>query len=117
MEQNALLGSSPLVFILFSVGLVGWTAFMTGQALAATWRPWVQTLPYGVLLGLADRFFVYALFGGELLSVTGFLIDTIIMITIGLLAYRMTQARKMVGQYPWLYERTGLLGWREKGKG
>lgn len=48
---------------------------------------------------------------------TGFLIDTTILIGISLLAYRMTQARKMVGQYPWLYERSGLLGWREKGRG
>jgi branched-chain amino acid transport system ATP-binding protein len=90
---------------------------MTGNAVAATWRPMVQTVPYGILMGLADRFFVFALFGGELLSVTGFLIDTVILIGISLLAYRMTLARKMVGQYPWLYERTGLLGWREKGKG
>jgi branched-chain amino acid transport system ATP-binding protein len=117
MDQNALLGSSPLVFLLFTIVMVGWAAFMTGNAVAATWRPMVQTVPYGILMGLADRFFVFALFGGELLSVTGFLIDTVILIGISLLAYRMTLARKMVGQYPWLYERTGLLGWREKGKG
>ncbi|WP_413203653.1 DUF6867 family protein [Rhodospirillum sp. A1_3_36] len=117
MDQNALLGSSPLVFLLFTVVMVGWAAFMTGNALASTWRPMIQTVPYGILTGLANRFFVFALFGGELLSVTGFLIDTTILIGISLLAYRMTQARKMVGQYPWLYERTGLLGWREKGKG
>jgi hypothetical protein len=26
----------------------------------------------------------------------------------------MTQARKMVKQYPWLYERSGLFSWRER---
>ena len=27
---------------------------------------------------------------------------------------RITQARKMVTQYPWIYERNGLFGWRLK---
>jgi branched-chain amino acid transport system ATP-binding protein len=35
------------------------------------------------------------------------------LIGIALLAYRITQAQKMVAQYPWLYQRTGLLSWRE----
>lgn len=65
MEQLPILGSSPLVFLLFTVLLVGWTAFMTGHALASTWRPMAQAYPYGILLGLADRFFVFALFGGS----------------------------------------------------
>ena len=30
------------------------------------------------------------------------------------LAYRLTQARQMVRQYPWLYRRKGLLGWEER---
>jgi hypothetical protein len=35
---------------------------------------------------------------------------------IGLLGYRTTRARQMTRQYPWLYERTGLLSWREKAR-
>jgi branched-chain amino acid transport system ATP-binding protein len=31
-----------------------------------------------------------------------------------LFSYRLTKARKMVSQYPWLYERSGLLNWRAK---
>jgi len=31
-------------------------------------------------------------------------------------AYRLTQAHKMVAQYPWLYERAGLFAWREKAR-
>jgi hypothetical protein len=29
----------------------------------------------------------------------------------------ITIARKMVSQYPWLYERAGLLAWRPKNEG
>jgi hypothetical protein len=28
-------------------------------------------------------------------------------------AWRATRARRMTLQYPWLYERVGLFGWRE----
>ncbi len=29
-------------------------------------------------------------------------------------AYRLTRARQMVRQYPWLYRRKGLLGWDDR---
>ncbi|GAA0567860.1 DUF6867 family protein [Caenispirillum bisanense] len=112
--MESILGSDPLAFLLFTCVVGGWLAYMTGNAIAATWRPQWQVVPYTILLGVAERFFQYALFGGDLLSVTGFIIDTAILIAIGLLAYRATQARKMVAQYPWLYDRAGLLGWRTK---
>ena len=89
-------------------------AFMTGQGLAATWRPAWQPALYAALLGLADRFLVFALYDGELLSLGGYLTDTAALIAIALFAYRFNRARKMVNQYPWLYERIGLFGWRDR---
>ncbi len=112
--MESILGSDPLAFLLFTGVIGGWLAYMTGNAIAGTWRPQWQVIPYTILLGVADRFFHYALFGGQLLSVSGFIIDTAILVVIGLLAFRATQARKMVAQYPWLYDRAGLLGWRTK---
>lgn len=103
------------VFLGFTILLMGWIAFMTGQALASTWRPWWQVVPYAVMLGLVDRFFVYALFEGELLSETGIMIDTIWLVGVGLVVHRITLVRKMTCQYPWLYARHGLLSWRERG--
>ena len=44
----------------------------------------------------------------------GYLIDVAVLMMISLFAYRLTQARKMTSQYPWVYERVGLLSWREK---
>jgi branched-chain amino acid transport system ATP-binding protein len=114
MEYSDLLGGHPLTLLLFTLVMGGWLAFMTGNALAATWRPMWQALPYAILLGAAERFFNFALFGGELLSVTGFLIDTTVLGLITFAAYRATLARKMVLQYPWHYQRAGLFGWRAR---
>jgi hypothetical protein len=104
------------VFLLVTVLFMGGCAFMTGQALAATWRPWRQAVPYALLLALADRFLVFALFGGGLLSLPGLLLDAAVLVSITLAAWRLTRARRMAAQYPWLYERTGLLSWRERGR-
>ena len=89
-------------------------AFMTGLGLANTWRaPW-QVFVYCLLLGLTDRFLVFALYGGELLSIAGYAVDTGVLTAIAFTAFRITLAGRMVTQYPWLYERVGLFGWRDR---
>ncbi|MBI4969769.1 MAG: hypothetical protein HZC25_16750 [Rhodospirillales bacterium] len=106
--------SSPLVFLGLTLILMGATAFATGAAIARTWRPWGQVVGYGLLLGLADRFLAFALFQESLLSAVGYLADTALLIALGLAAWRITRARQMCVQYPWLYERTGLFTWGTK---
>ena len=115
--MTGLLGTSLPVFFGLTLLVMGFAAFMTGQGLANTWRPMWQCGVYSLLLGCADRFLTFSLFGGELLSVTGYVIDTLVLFAISAAAYRMTQARKMASQYPWIYERTSLFTWREKGGG
>jgi hypothetical protein len=100
------------VFLGLTIILFGGCAFMTGQALASTWRPWWQIIPYGLMMGAADRFLGYALFGGDLLSTRGWLLDSIVIILVAAAAFRLTRARRMAEQYPWLYRRDGLFGWR-----
>ena len=51
------------VFLIFTVLIAGGAAFLMGQAIAATWRPIWQCVSYGILLGFAERFMVFALFG------------------------------------------------------
>ena len=70
---------------------------------------------YGLGLTLFNRFLVYALFDGDVLSIVGFLVDALVICLLALLAYRITSVHRMTAQYPWLYERAGLFGWREKG--
>lgn len=112
--MEALLGTTLPVFIGITFVLSGFAAYMTGQALATTWRPLSQVVLYSLLLGLADRFLTWALFQGELLSVTGYLIDTFVIFIIASLAFRLTLVRRMTAQYPWVYERTGVFTWRER---
>jgi hypothetical protein len=97
--------------------LFGLASFLMGQALAETWRPMWQNVPYGFLLALGNRLIDCALFGEEWLSLSHYLLDAVIVTVIALFAYRVTLARKMVTQYPWLYERAGLLSWRDRPTG
>jgi hypothetical protein len=109
-----LLGATPSAFLGLTLLLFGSAAAATGRALARHWRPAWQTLPYAALLGLGDRFLLYALFDGELLSASGYVIGALILLALALLAYRVTLARRMVRQYPWLYEPAGPLSWRRR---
>jgi len=110
--MESLHGTSLAVYIGLVVIFMGFAAYMTGQAVAVTWRPYRQAIGYGCLLGCAARFLVYALFDGDLLS-PGIVVDIAVMIAIALLAYRIHSVAKRVSQYPWLYQRRGLWNYRK----
>ena len=112
--METILGNSFAVFIGLTILLFGFIAFMTGQAIGNGWKPPILLVPYGLLLGAANRFLAYALFDGRLLHIPGFIIDSAYIMAIAYAAYRLTTASKMVAQYPWLYERAGPFRWRPK---
>ena len=105
---------SPWIFLIMTVIIGGGAAFLAGRALAGKWRPLWMPVLYMLLLGFALRFLHYALFQGELLSLHYYVTDTLVLIACALLGYRLTRARQMTSQYPWLYERTGPFSWRDK---
>jgi len=80
------------VFLLVTMAIGGGAAWLSGRAIAATWRPWWYIVAYMLILGAAVRFFHYALFG-----------------------FRVTRARQMATQYGFLITRTGLLSWARRG--
>ncbi|PTM52324.1 DUF6867 family protein [Phreatobacter oligotrophus] len=102
------------LFALVTLILGGWLAIMTGRACAQTWRGIPETVAYLLILGLGVRFAHFALFEGTLLSLRYYLVDTTIVMAIGLLSFRATRAAQMAHQYWWLYERTGPLTWAER---
>lgn len=114
------LGAEPLVFVFITLIVMGFAAWMTGQAIANTWRPAWQIIPYCLLLGFADRFLTWGLFEPEKPEVlflwSGYLIDTSVLFVYAIVAYRLNQVRKMVSQYPWLYEKVGPFAWRPIGE-
>ena len=102
------------VFILLSLILGGGAAYLSGRAIAGTWRPLWQVSVYMLVLGAAVRFMHFALFEGTLLSPHYYLVDTAICLVFGWLGYRATRAGQMATQYGWLYHRSGWLEWRPK---
>ncbi|WP_339778865.1 DUF6867 family protein [uncultured Thalassospira sp.] len=112
--MEAITGTSISVTIGITIILMGFCAMMTGQAVANTWRPMSQMVPYAILLGLTDRFLGFALFNGELLSLSGFIFDTVILLAIAMVSFRIVRVNKMLSQYPWLYERVGPFAYRSR---
>jgi hypothetical protein len=101
--------------ILLITGVLGGgAAWLAGRAIAGTWRPAWHVVGYMALLGAAIRFVHFALFDADLFSLLSYLADTLYVILVGSLAWRVTRAAQMARQYPWLYERTGPLTWRER---
>jgi branched-chain amino acid transport system ATP-binding protein len=117
MTPQMILGTSLPVFIGVTLVLMCGCAILMGRALASSWRPARHAVPYGLLLAAADRFLIYALFDGDITSPGGALIDTYCILFSALIAYRLTLVAQMVRQYPWLYERVLLFGWRARPEG
>ena len=113
MTPEMILGDTTAVFAGFTVFCMGGCAILFGMVLARDWRPARMVLPFGLGLGLLDRFLVYALFYGDLLSPTGFMIDTWCIMMAALLGYRYMLARQLVQHYPWMYRRFLIFGWRD----
>ena len=99
--------------VLLVTGVIGGgAAWLTGRAIAHTWRPFWHLMIYTALLGGAVRFVHFALFEGTLLSPASYGADTLYLLVIAALAWRMARAAQMATQYYWLYERTSPLTWR-----
>ena len=110
METHA-----SLAEFLFVTGvLAGGAAWLTGRAVANTWRPLWQLAVFVLLLTAFTRFIHFALFRGPLLSSTGFLIDLCVLAVLAVLGFRVTRTNQMVTQYNWLYQRTGPFSWRSR---
>jgi hypothetical protein len=108
---------SLLQIVLVTGVLGGGAAFLAGRAIAQTWRPFWQLVLYMLPLGAAVRFVHFALFEGTLLSPLSYAADTLYLLLLGALAWRMTRAAQMATQYYWLYARTGPLTWRARAPG
>ena len=106
--------SSIWLFLLVTCVVGGWAAWMTGRAMASTWRSLPHLVAYLLILGAAVRFIHFALFGGTLLSLHYYLVDTLVVQVVGALGYRMTRASQMVDNYRWLYIQDGPFFWKDR---
>jgi hypothetical protein len=102
------------VFVLVSVLMGGGAAWLSGRAIAATWRPWWHLAIYMMLLSLAVRFIHFALFDAKFLSLHYYLVDYAVCLGFGLLGFRLMRVNQMVSRYRWINERAGLFRWRRR---
>jgi hypothetical protein len=108
------LGTEPIPFLGMTIILFGLAAAATGRALAGSWQPAWRIAPLTLLLAIAARFLHYALFAAPLDSLSGLLVAASVLGLIMAVAFFDARARKMVRQYPWLYEPSFPLSWRAK---
>lgn len=99
------------VFLLVTIALGGGAAYLSGRAIASTWRPWWHVAFYMLILAWVVRFMHFALFGGTLPSLHYYAVDLVFCLLFGFLGFRITRARQMSTQYRWLYSRSGSLRW------
>lgn len=102
------------VFLVLTVIIGGGAAFLAGRGLARSWKPFWRVYFYMALLAAAVRFFHYALFDGNLLSLYYYLVTYAVMLAAGVLGFRAMRTTQMVTQYRWLFERTSPLTWRDR---
>jgi Domain of unknown function (DUF6867) len=102
------------VFLVLTVILGGGAAFLSGQSLARSWKPFWRVFVYMALLAAAIRFFHYALFDGALLSLYYYLVTYAVLLAVACIGFRFMRTTQMVTQYRWLYERTSPLTWRNR---
>jgi len=89
-------------FLLVTVFLGGGAAWLSGRAIAQTWRPWWSIIGYMLILGLAVRFIHFALFSGTLLSPHFYAVDTAFVLLFASLGFRLTRRHQMERQYGFL---------------
>lgn len=114
-KQNSLIWEvSFWEFTLVTVILAGGAAYLTGRAIARTWRTDANLVVYMLLLAAATRFIHFALFQGTLLSGYYYLVDLIVLLVMAFIGKRVTRSKQMATQYSFLYERKGSLSWAKK---
>ena len=102
------------VFLLVTIVLGGGGAWLTGCAIAGTWRPAWQVAAYMLVLAAVVRFFHMALFDGTLLSPHYYLVDGLVCLALGFAGFRFTRAAQMARQYGWLNIAAGPMRWRRR---
>lgn len=89
-------------FLLVTVVLGGGAGWLTGRAIALTWRPWWKVVLATLLVGAAVRFIHFSVFDGTFLSLHYYAVDTLFALVFALAGYRVTRSRQMAQQYGFL---------------
>lgn len=114
-ENSLIWEVSAWEFVFVTIILGGGAAYLTGRAMASNWNPKRLLVLYTILLAAAVRFIHFALFRGTLVSPWYYAVDLIVLLVFAFVGMRITRARQMTTQYGFLYDRSGLFGWKPRG--
>lgn len=89
------------IFLLVTVCMGGAAAFVSGKALAETWRGWWQVPVYMVILSAAVRFIHFAMFEEKLLAPAAYLTDLAYLCVLAAAGFVVARRRQMRDQYGW----------------
>ena len=98
LYEEASLGTFLLVTIIMGGG-AGW---LSGRAIAITWRPRWFLGPAALAVGAGIRFIHFALFDATFLSPQYYAVDTIIIFAAAFAGYRVARRQQMARQYGFL---------------
>jgi hypothetical protein len=103
------------VFLLLTVVLGGSAAWVTGKAIAQTWRPFWHLPVYVLLLTAGVRFLHFSLFEEPLFPMQNWIVDYAALLISALLGHRRMRTLQISTQYSWLFRASGPFGWRRRG--
>jgi hypothetical protein len=89
------------IFLVVTVIMCGGAAYVTGKAIAETWRPFWQVVVYALLLTCACRFLHYALFHEVMVSLNNYIVDFIVIMSNAASGYTLARKKQMALQYGW----------------
>ncbi len=104
IRMSAIYHSGPnglLAFIVVTLILGGLAAFVSGRAIAETWRPRWQAALYMLPLAAGVRFVHFAVFNEPLLSLRSYFVDLIILLVMSTAGYVTMRRHQMERQYGW----------------
>lgn len=101
-------------FLLVTIVLGGFAAWMAGKGAAESWRTLGNIISYTFLIGVAVRFIHHALFDGTMFSLHYYLVDTAFLMVFSVLGFLYTRTKQMTESYYWIYEKAGPFSWRKK---
>jgi hypothetical protein len=111
VRPGAVIEVSVADFVVVSLILAGAAGWMSGRAIALTWRPYWHVVAYMVVFALVVRWIHWALFGGTLLSLHFYLVDLAVVLSMATLGYRAFRTQQMTTQYRWLFQKANSFAW------
>ncbi len=112
LETSAIMGEEPVTFVVIT-GLMMLCAVLSGQNMAKNWRSMGKVVFFGIIIIVGHRFLLTTLRNAEFLNIFGILMSSLLIMSTSILTFMRDRAQKMVNQYPWELEKSGLFGWRK----